>query len=353
MMGFDARAARAAWSVIAVVLVLAVLFRIRNVLLVFVIAVLFAYMLAPVVNFFGRVLPRFITGRRSRGYSLALVYALLVAILIASGFLIGQKVTMEAQTLAESYPKIVAGLKDRLASPDPAWLRPLKQYILNQINERGLTVGASILPTNLTERIVTLLSSAFYVVLIPILSFFLLKDGLQLREHVLSYAGARRPMWEGIFTDLHVLLGQFIRALVILSAATFFVYTTFFTIIGVPYGALLAFWSALLEFIPVVGPLAAAVTIVAVAAVSGAGHILVIIVFLAVYRIFQDYVLNPKLMGAGIEMHPLLIILGALAGEELAGIPGIFLSVPVLATLRVFYIRIRKALAASGNRTFP
>jgi predicted PurR-regulated permease PerM len=150
-------------------------------------------------------------------------------------------------------------------------------------------------------------------------------------------------MWEDILTDLHVLLGQFIRALVILSAATLLVYTVFFTIVRVPYGALLASLAALLEFIPVVGPFTAAVLIILAAALSGAGHILLIVVFLAVYRLFQDYVLNPHLMGAGIELHPLLVIFGALAGEELAGIPGMFLSVPAMAALRVAYVRIQKA----------
>jgi predicted PurR-regulated permease PerM len=51
-------------------------------------------------------------------------------------------------------------------------------------------------------------------------------------------------------------------------------------------------------------------------------------------------------MSSGIALHPLLVIFGALAGEELAGIPGMFLSVPVMATLRVLYLRIKKARLA-------
>jgi predicted PurR-regulated permease PerM len=149
-------------------------------------------------------------------------------------------------------------------------------------------------------------------------------------------------MWEDIVADLHVLLGQFIRSLVILSLATLTAYAIVFTILGLPYSALVACFAALLEFIPVVGPITAAATIVVVAAVSGAS-LIVVLCFLAVYRLFQDYILSPRLMGAGIALHPLLVIFGALAGEELAGIPGLFLSVPVLAALRVGYVRLRKA----------
>jgi predicted PurR-regulated permease PerM len=183
-----------------------------------------------------------------------------------------------------------------------------------------------------------------FVVLIPILGFFFLKDGHELREQVLGLVKAeRRPMWEDIVSDVHALLGQFIRALVLLALATFTACSIFFASIGLPYALLLATVAGALEVIPVVGPLVGAVTIVLVAAFSGFGHVLVILAFLAAYRIFQDYILSPHLMSSGVALHPLLVIFGALSGEALAGIPGMFLSVPVLATLRVIYVRIRKA----------
>ena len=98
----------------------------------------------------------------------------------------------------------------------------------------------------------------------------------------------------------------------------------------------------MLEFIPVIGPLTASVVIVLVAGFTGSGHLVLIIVFLLVYRMFQDYVLSPYLMGSGVELHPLLVLFGVLAGEQIGGIPGMFLSVPVIATLRVVYVRIQR-----------
>jgi predicted PurR-regulated permease PerM len=66
-------------------------------------------------------------------------------------------------------------------------------------------------------------------------------------------------------------------------------------------------------------------------------------VFWGCFRVVQDYVLNPYLMSSGIELHPLLVLFGVLAGEALAGIPGMFFSVPVLAILRVIYNHLRDA----------
>jgi predicted PurR-regulated permease PerM len=92
-----------------------------------------------------------------------------------------------------------------------------------------------------------------------------------------------------------------------------------------------------------------------VAGLSGFHHLLWILVFLTVFRVFQDYVLAPRLLSAGTELHPLVVIFGVLAGGHIAGIPGSFLSVPVLATLRIVYRQLQKKplesrLHLSGER---
>jgi predicted PurR-regulated permease PerM len=86
--------------------------------------------------------------------------------------------------------------------------------------------------------------------------------------------------------------------------------------------------------------------VLAVSAASGYTHLLWVTAFLAVFRVFQDYVLAPSLMSRGIEMHPLLIVFGVFAGGEIGGVPGVFLSVPVLALVRLMYHRIGKMRAA-------
>jgi predicted PurR-regulated permease PerM len=201
------------------------------------------------------------------------------------------------------------------------------------------------------ERVISILSGAIVVILVPILAFFFLKDGNELRAGILGMVGGDGgAMFEDILADVHQLLGQFIRALVLLSVATLVVYSLFFTLLGLPYGVLLASIAAMLEFIPAVGPFVAIAIILLVAVFSGFGHLLLILPLLLGYRIFQDYILSPHLMSAGVALHPLLVVFGALAGGEIAGIPGMFLSVPVLATLRVIYVRIQKARAAASFR---
>jgi len=112
-----------------------------------------------------------------------------------------------------------------------------------------------------------------------------------------------------------------------------------FGAIGVPYAVLLAGVCGLLEFVPVVGPLSGMVIVSLVAAFSGYDHVGGLIVFFLLYRLLQDYVLQPWLYSSGIEMHPLLVLFGVLAGEQVGGVTGMFLSVPLMAVFRVVYRR--------------
>src|SRR5262249_18048753 len=162
------------------------------------------------------------------------------------------------------------------------------------------------------------------VVIVPILSFFFLKDGAVIRDHVLSLARSTPGLYglaEGLIEDIHALLAKYMRALVILSLSTFTAYSTFFTIVGVPYGILLAVVAMLLEFIPMIGPLVAAVTILIVAGLAGE-HVLAVLIFLIAFRLFQDYILSPNIMGQGVQLHPLLVLFGVFAGGEIAGVAG-------------------------------
>ncbi|HWN08023.1 MAG TPA: AI-2E family transporter, partial [Pyrinomonadaceae bacterium] len=87
-----------------------------------------------------------------------------------------------------------------------------------------------------------------------------------------------------------------------------------------------------------VGPLLIAV-IAAVAAMLHAGPFsaFIVLIFLGVLRIVQDYIVYPRLIGHGIHLHPLAVIIAILSGAELAGVAGIFLAIPVVAILTVLY----------------
>jgi predicted PurR-regulated permease PerM len=137
------------------------------------------------------------------------------------------------------------------------------------------------------------------------------------------------------------MLAHFIRAQLTLAALTFVIYSAALALMRMPYALALGTLGGLLEFIPVLGPLVAAVTIVGVALLMGYKHWLVLILVLGIWRLIQDYVSSPRIMGQSMELHPLAAIFGVMAGGEVAGILGIFLSIPVMASLRIVFRRWR------------
>ena len=139
------------------------------------------------------------------------------------------------------------------------------------------------------------------------------------------------------------------RALILLSLITFFVWSAVFFVAGVPYPVGLAAIAGVLEFLPIVGPLTAGVIVVSVALLSGYPHPWLLLAFVLVWRGIQDYVSSPLVMGSGIEIHPAVVIFGVIAGGEIGGPAGMFLSVPVLAALRIVWRRVRAAQSVASR----
>jgi predicted PurR-regulated permease PerM len=76
-------------------------------------------------------------------------------------------------------------------------------------------------------------------------------------------------------------------------------------------------------------------------------------IFLVAWRMFTDYFLSVRLMGQGVQLHPLLVLLGVFGGAEVAGIAGSFLSVPVLAMARILYVRTRRSRLSAPLDAHP
>ena len=346
MLGLDRRTLQIAWTLLLFAAFFWTIYAVRRILVIFALALFFSHLLAPVVEFVER---RLIPKRFPRTAVVTLVYVVLLAVLISAMIPVGSRIGEEAALLASKLPDAMQQQDPLSHLPLPSWLEAARPRLDAVVRERLADLDEQILPllSKAGAQILTGIGNLLSVVLIPILSFFFLKDGTAMREAIVeSVARGQRGMVDGIFSDMHNLLALYIRALVILSFATFIFYFGFLSIAGVQYAVLLSGIAAVLEFIPVVGPLAASVVILLVAAFTGYSHLLWIVLFLAVYRIFQDYVLNPYLLSAGVELHPMLILFGVLAGDQLFGVPGMFFSVPAMAALRVILIRVRRRHAA-------
>ena len=294
--------------------------------------------MSPLVN-------RLETLLRGRVRAIAVIYSLLLVLVVLFFVLVGPKVTREAAKMGQSLPTVLAQLKSgQLANQlgqEHGW------------NQRYTLLAQSFLVSHSEEiaqlaqrvgfRVADVAKEAWLFFVVPLLSIFFLKDGRSFSDFLLSAIQSRpqREFLENVLNDLNQMLAHFIRAQLTLAALTLVMYSAVLGIMRVPYALVLGTLGGLLEFIPVVGPLAAALVIVSVALVMSYQHWLILIIFLGIWRLLQDYVSSPRIMGESMELHPLAAIFGVMAGGEVAGILGIYLSIPVMASLRIVLRRWR------------
>jgi predicted PurR-regulated permease PerM len=309
----------------------------RAAIVVFVVAILLAYLLAPLVALVGRLVP----GRTPRPVSLAVVYAIGALLLVLALTVVGSRIAAEAVELAARLPQLMADRDALLAQSLPELLLPYRAQIGAALDAQFHSGADALIPTlrQIGAGLLSRLHFVLYIVLVPILSFLFQLDNTNTRSSILDLfeSPARRALAAAIVDDVHLLLGRYMRAVFLLAVAAFTAYALFFLSAGVPYALLLAGAAGVLEFIPVAGPLAGMIVCTTVAAFSGYPHLEWMIVFFLAYRLFQDYVVQPYVFGKGVQMHPLLVLFGVLAGEQVAGVTGMFLSVPLMAVLRIVY----------------
>ena len=343
MLGFDRRAAQHTWTAAAILLLLVMLYRVRTTLFVFIVALLFAYLLSPLVDFLDRALPT----SRTRTPALIFAYLLLIGLLAVAAAGLGSRIAAEANSLLKRQQDLVNQAAEAPPAPAP---QPAPQFSVDNLKDTiqaQIRLHASDVVAYLPRaglRVLAFAGNLVWVIIVPILSFFFLKDGHVMWQKLVELIdeGPRRALVEDIADDVNVLLAQYMRALTILSLFTLTFFSFYLSVTRVPYALLLAAIAGMLEFIPMVGPLTAATAIVVVSLFSGYPHVLWILVFMGVYRLFQDYVLSPRLMSKGMELHPLLVMFGVFAGGEIGGVAGTFLSVPLLALVRILYKRLER-----------
>ncbi|MDX6402882.1 MAG: hypothetical protein QOH70_337 [Blastocatellia bacterium] len=340
---------------LAVIAVLWVVYKLTTVLLLVVLSIFFAYLVAPLVDLVQRPIR---IGRRERvihrGLAIGIVYLVLfLGIGLGIYFLAPQLGAQfpEFKQQATTYYKTITSASDRLNQYFMQHRMP--EAIVKAINNTflGVIARGGELASTAFERMLGWLIFIPWLVLIPILSFFFLKDADNFRRSVLAMLPRGRLRWRGdeFFQDINSTLAAYIRAQLTACLLVGVICSVGFALLGLPSPLVLGLIAGMLEFVPLVGPLVVAILAVMLALLhSGLAMAFVVMIFLGVLRIVEDYVIYPRLIGQGIHLHPLAVILAILAGAEIAGVAGIFLAIPVIAVITVSY---RHWLEHRGHET--
>ena len=335
---------RIIFMVLAVAATLWLLHALISVLLLVVLAIFFAYLVAPLVEFGCR--PFHVRGHAyalPRALAIGGVYLLIFGSLGIGGSVLLPQLGTQVAQFAQQAPTYLESVRAWAMG----WTSYYEQYRLpagvrEAINNK-VTLAIEFAWRHVPEAVGSALVRALGYVpalfLIPILAFFLLKDAPSFRASALQLLPRGRWRWRGreFLQELDRTLALYVRAQLIACLLIGIICSIGFSLIGLRYALLLGMVAGALEFIPLVGPSTVALVAVVIAGFYSVKQALVVVIFLGVLRVVQDYVIYPRIIGQGTHLHPLGVIVAILAGAELAGVVGIFLAIPMAGILSVCY----------------
>jgi len=334
----DARTARVIFTVLLFALGLGFLYAARQSLILFLFSIFFAYLINPAVERLEKLV-------RGRGRAIAVIYLLLLTGLVLLVFIVGPRVTQQAARLGEAWPELKQKVSSGQIAIEIGKQRGWSAATQNRIKEvlQGHSEELLILAQHIGVRAAEAAKNIWVLFIVPILAVFFLRDAGTFNEVLVSLVQSRaqREFLQDVLRDLNQMLAQFIRAQLTLAGLSLLAYTSALGILRVPYAMVLGTAGGVLEFIPIVGPLLAGVAMVMVAVLAGYQYWPWLLLFLVVWRLAQDYVIAPRVMGDSVQLHPLAALFGVLAGGEIAGVLGVYLSIPMMASLRIVWRRWR------------
>ena len=328
-----------------VALLLWVLYKTTGLILLFVLSIFFAYLVSPLVEFLRR--PRRVGARTiavPKIVAILLSYLLIMAVVVVAIYGILPSLSNQYPEFANQAKEYWVSLGERTKSiveySRSGRLPPRIVEAVNNAVPKVVDTVSAVATEFFTTAVAYLVLYIPWLVLIPILAFFLLKDAESFRRSALLMLPRGRWRWRGdeFFQDINTTLAAYIRAQLTACLFIGIVCAIGFTLLGLPGGLVMGVIAGIFEFVPLIGPLTVAIMAALLAMLhAGPFNAFLVLLFLGVLRIAQDYAIYPRLIGQGIHLHPLAVIFAILAGEKLAGVPGVFLAIPVVAILTVSY----------------
>ncbi|MBK8902226.1 MAG: AI-2E family transporter [Anaerolineaceae bacterium] len=341
---------------ILLVLLALALYRFRLLLLPLSMAMILAYLIDPLVNQLTKRTPL------TRNLSIGLIYLLLVATLVSIPVSTISPIVTQVTNFIHRTPQYISDIGEFFRDPVV-----IADEIVIPVDQLSLDQLFASLSSNLVEVVQTLggqtlsifgslasatISTVGWTIMVLFLSFYLVKDHKTLFDSMIkmaprSYQEDLIQLSEGI----SVTWNAFLRGQLVLCLVVGIIIFLIAVIIGLPNAVTLAVIAGLMELIPTFGPILAAIPAVLIAAIQGDASwlgslmspfwfaVLVLGIYGFVYQ-FENYYLVPRIIGHHLQLHPLVVVLGVLGGASVAGVLGILLAAPVLASARLIWVYI-------------
>ena len=305
---------------------------IAHTLLLFALAAILAFALAPLVT-------RGESSGLPRIAAVGLVYLIVAVILVLATAFLARPFATQAALLLENSPVYFAGLQDALGEMDE-WLSRFGLgggiAMLEAELGRQATSASTAFVGDILRFLTQMASSALDTILVLVMSFYLLLDGPRLRLAVVRLIPpVHRDKLVFVEDSLGRVLGGYLRGQLLMALGLAVIVGVVMQLLGMPYALVLGVLAGVFELVPMLGPILSAIPALAVAVFQPFPTVIwVLIAFIAIQQ-FESNILAPRITAHAVGLHPLGAIFALMAGFEIGGPLGAVFAVPVAGFLWV------------------
>lgn len=308
------------------------IYEVSDILMPFILAVVLAYILSPVVRYLQR------TGMK-RVYAVTVLFAAIVAVAAGTLYLLAPKIVAEARHLKDNTPQYSASIKAAMSELQRSVEEKYPIVRERQYFDTAMAKAQTFLQREMTKvpaYLVSLFSVFSLLVLIPVLTFFMLLGGKNIVDSLFDIIPSRFIETSlSIFWEIDEVLGKFIRGQLIEATCVGVLSTTGLLFLGVDYAILIGMTAGMANMVPYLGPVAGAVPAILVALIKfqQAAIVIKIIIMFMIVQFIDNQIIQPIIMSQGVELNPAVIIFAVMAGAQIYGFIGMLLAVPVAAII--------------------
>ncbi|HEX5429580.1 MAG TPA: AI-2E family transporter [Patescibacteria group bacterium] len=311
-------------KVLFIVLLVWFLFAIREILLLFIIAIIISAAMDPIADYFSK-------WKIPRGISVLLVYVLLLSLIGLIGYLLVP--TMVDQFQAVQSGNFVSAIQSKIGPYQQTLDRfGVSKSFNDTINEFRSGLAGNLFRT--TKGVVTGIVS---FITILVISFYLTAEEAGMKNFIRHLAPYKHQTYiTGLVTKIQRKMGYWLLGQLILSVVIFGIVYIGLTVLHVQYALLLALIAGVLEIIPYIGPFIAGAVTAFFAFLQSPGLALAAVIFFIIVQELEGHVLVPVIMSKSVGLNPVMVILAILIGGSLGGITGALIAVPIASGVSVF-----------------
>ncbi|MBE6049467.1 MAG: AI-2E family transporter [Clostridium sp.] len=301
----------------------------RKTVLVVFISYIIAYILTP--------LKRLIKTKKMKDSTIAILIIggiiLLISIII---ILLVPFVVREINNFEEDVKNIIEVIRDKI---DKLHIinESYIQLIFSQINLKVSQMTESV-STKGVDYLISIGEDAISFAIIPIVVYYFLADSKKISRKLYSFVPLnKRNIVKKICDDIDKMLGRYILSQIFLSGIVFACTFVILMIFKIRFFAILAIFNGILNIVPYFGPVLGAIPIVLISFIDSSRKGIWVTILIFIVQQVEGNILSPKITGDSIDMHPLLIIILLMIGENFGGFIGMIMAIPIGVIVKVIY----------------